>query len=195
MLTAKIVLQLLAFLRLFQHSCDAFTLFSKNKAFTVTSWRTSSVSSGSLFLSLSSDEIDGGSLDGAVPDDDGGMWINIGSDDEDNKSSGSSSQTPVNEESNESNILRRVDKWACVRNCGACCKLGPLSSRPDLQEYLTSDEFSLYQSMIGPDDWCKHFDQESRMCTIYDERPAFCRVEPLKFKAMYGVDEEDLNVC
>jgi hypothetical protein len=31
-------------------------------------------------------------------------------------------------------ILRRVDKWACVRNCGACCKLGPLDSRPDLKD-------------------------------------------------------------
>ena len=34
-------------------------------------------------------------------------------------------------------ILRRVDNWACVRNCGACCKLGPLDSRPDLDSYLT----------------------------------------------------------
>ena len=34
-------------------------------------------------------------------------------------------------------ILRRVDKWACVKNCGACCKLGPLDSRPDLESYLT----------------------------------------------------------
>ena len=21
-------------------------------------------------------------------------------------------------------VLRKVDKWACVKNCGACCKLG-----------------------------------------------------------------------
>ena len=26
-------------------------------------------------------------------------------------------------------ILRKVDNWACVKNCGACCKLGPLDSR------------------------------------------------------------------
>ena len=36
-------------------------------------------------------------------------------------------------------ILRRVDKWACVKNCGACCKLGPLDSRPDLESYLTGE--------------------------------------------------------
>ena len=34
-------------------------------------------------------------------------------------------------------ILRRVDKWACIKDCGACCKLGPLEDRPDLSEYLT----------------------------------------------------------
>ena len=50
-------------------------------------------------------------------------------------------------------ILRRIDKWACVKGCGACCKLGPLESRPDLASYLTTTELDLYKSMIGEDDW------------------------------------------
>lgn len=32
----------------------------------------------------------------------------------------------------EPEILRKIDEWACVKGCGACCKLGPLDSRPDL---------------------------------------------------------------
>lgn len=96
--------------------------------------------------------------------------------------------------SEEKNILKQVDKWACIKNCGACCKLGPLSSRPDLASYLTKAELKAYQSMISPDDWCKNFDQSTRMCTIYDKRPDFCRVEPKKFKKMYGVEASEFNV-
>ena len=91
-------------------------------------------------------------------------------------------------------ILRKVDKWACVKNCGACCKLGPLSSRPELSSYLSEAEYQQYTSMIGHDDWCVNFDQNSRMCTVYDTRPDFCCVEPKAFKRMYGVNEDELNV-
>lgn len=91
-------------------------------------------------------------------------------------------------------ILRRIDKWACVKNCGACCKLGPLESRPDLESYLTKDELSTYKSMVGADDWCINYNKETRQCTIYDTRPEFCRIEPKKFKTMFGVEEEDMNV-
>jgi Fe-S-cluster containining protein len=91
-------------------------------------------------------------------------------------------------------ILRRVDKWACVKNCGACCKLGPLDSRPELDTYLSPEELAKYESMVGADDWCINFDKESRMCKIYEDRPDFCRVEPKKFQKMYDVEEEELNV-
>lgn len=91
------------------------------------------------------------------------------------------------------NILRQVDKWACVKFCGACCKLGPIDSRPDLAEYLDEDELNMYKSMIAEDDWCKHFDKTARLCTIYDKRPEFCRVEPAKYKKMFDVEEENLN--
>lgn len=95
--------------------------------------------------------------------------------------------------SSDDMILRRVDKWACVKNCGACCKLGPIESRPDLETYLSAEEHQLYKSMIGHDNWCKNFDKNTRMCKIYDERPSFCRVDPVKFKSMYIVEEAELN--
>ena len=89
----------------------------------------------------------------------------------------------------ESQILKRIDSWACIKDCGACCKLGPLDSRPDLEEYLTKPgEFELYKSMIGEDDYCIHFDREKKMCTVYEERPDFCVVKPSKMKEMFGVE-------
>lgn len=48
--------------------------------------------------------------------------------------------------------------------------------------------------MIGDDDWCINYDKESRMCKIYETRPEFCVVDPRKFKTMFGVEQEDLNV-
>lgn len=93
-----------------------------------------------------------------------------------------------------SEILRQIKEWACVKSCGACCKLGPLEDRPDLGEYLTPEEYEKYVSMIGPDDWCKHYDKANRLCTIYEDRPAFCRVEIDKFKDMYDIKEDEFSV-
>lgn len=93
----------------------------------------------------------------------------------------------------EGNILRKVDKWACIKDCGACCKLGPLEDRPDLPDYLTEQELDQYKSMIGADNYCKHYDKEEKMCTIYDERPSFCVVKPEKMKTMFDIDEEEIN--
>ena len=91
-------------------------------------------------------------------------------------------------------ILRKVNAWACVKNCGACCKLGPLSDRPDLQSYLSSSEYEKYLSLIGPDDWCINFDKVNRLCKVYDSRPDFCRVEPKKFQTMFGIEASELDV-
>eukprot|EP01038_Epipyxis_sp_PR26KG_P008533 gene8533-11533_t len=90
-------------------------------------------------------------------------------------------------------ILRKVDKWACIKNCGACCKLGPLDSRPDLAEYLTPVEFEKYSSMIGEDNWCVHFDQINRLCTVYEDRPEFCKVDAKKYEEMFEIEEDELN--
>ena len=93
----------------------------------------------------------------------------------------------------EAAVLRQVDKWACISNCGACCKLGPLDERPDLATYLSTEELQTYVSMIGADNWCVNYDKVSRMCNVYETRPEFCRVEPAKFKTMFDVEEEELN--
>jgi Fe-S-cluster containining protein len=36
-----------------------------------------------------------------------------------------------------------------------------------------------YLAMVGPDGWCIHYDTGSQRCTIYEERPDFCRVSGL----------------
>ena len=82
--------------------------------------------------------------------------------------------------------------WRCVKSCGACCHLDPVD-RPDLGEYLSAEELALYLSLVGPDGWCIHFDQTSRQCQIYENRPRFCRVEPEVFQQMYGIAPADLN--
>lgn len=82
--------------------------------------------------------------------------------------------------------------WHCVKNCGACCQLDP-GDRPDLQDYLTPAELELYISLIGPDGWCINFDQTTRECRIYSDRPRFCRVEAEIFSDMYGIEAEELN--
>jgi uncharacterized protein len=81
-----------------------------------------------------------------------------------------------------------------MKNCGACCKLGPLDSRPDLPEYLSPEDLSLYKSMVGKDDWCVHFDKEKRLCTIYDTRPGFCRVDLQTYVKTYSIQPEEFTV-
>ncbi len=82
--------------------------------------------------------------------------------------------------------------WQCVKNCGACCELTP-ADRPDLSEYLTPDELATYMSLVGEDGWCINYDKIKRECTIYEERPNFCRVEANTFETLYHVDPKDLN--
>jgi Fe-S-cluster containining protein len=82
--------------------------------------------------------------------------------------------------------------WRCVKNCGACCHLDP-TDRPDLAEYLTPEELELYLSMVGEGGWCIHFDHATRECSIYSNRPQFCRVEAKTFQEMFGIEPEELN--
>ncbi len=82
--------------------------------------------------------------------------------------------------------------WQCIQSCGACCFLAP-ADRPDLEEYLTADQLDAYLSLVGSDGWCINYDKTNRTCTIYDDRPDFCRVTPETFTAMFGVDPEDLD--
>jgi uncharacterized protein len=82
--------------------------------------------------------------------------------------------------------------WQCVKNCGACCQLDP-GDRPDLPEYLGGEELSLYLSLVGEDGWCIHFNQITRECGVYEDRPDFCRVQPDTFSRMFGIEPEELN--
>ncbi|MDX2214033.1 MAG: YkgJ family cysteine cluster protein [Oculatellaceae cyanobacterium bins.114] len=82
--------------------------------------------------------------------------------------------------------------WRCVKQCGACCHLDP-SDRPDLEEYLTPDDLAIYLSLVGVDGWCTNFDQDTRECRIYPDRPRFCRVEAEVFQQMYEIEPEELN--
>ena len=79
-----------------------------------------------------------------------------------------------------------------MANCGACCNLTP-EDRPDLAEYLSSEELELYMSMVQEDGWCINYDQDTRKCQIYDNRPRFCRVQPDNFEDMYGVEVKEFN--
>ena len=82
--------------------------------------------------------------------------------------------------------------WRCVNHCGACCHLDP-EARPDLEEYLSPEQLELYLSMVGEEGWCIHYDRHLRQCSIYDQRPRFCRVTPETFLEMYGIDNTEFN--
>ncbi|MEM8676905.1 MAG: YkgJ family cysteine cluster protein [Cyanobacteria bacterium P01_G01_bin.67] len=86
----------------------------------------------------------------------------------------------------------KVGKWQCVSGCGACCNLAP-EERPDLAEYLSSEELEMYMSMVGEDGWCINYNRDERKCQIYEQRPRFCRVQPDNFKEMYGVEATEFN--
>ena len=86
----------------------------------------------------------------------------------------------------------RKEIWRCVENCGACCHLEP-QDRPDLEEYLSAEELDMYLSMVGEDGWCLNFDHQTRKCTIYEQRPRFCRVQPDTFQDMYGIELGEFN--
>ncbi|MEO0947633.1 MAG: YkgJ family cysteine cluster protein [Cyanobacteria bacterium J06641_5] len=92
-----------------------------------------------------------------------------------------------------------IKGWHCQERCGACCYLQP-SERPDLADYLTPTELTQYLAMVGADGWCQHYDRATRHCTIYTNRPEFCRVTPAGFQRMYGInaegfDEFAVNCC
>ena len=89
-------------------------------------------------------------------------------------------------------LQNQQNKWCCVENCGACCHLDP-ADRPDLDTYLNPADLQLYYSLIGEGGWCIHFDHTERKCTIYNDRPRFCRVQADVFQDLFSIDPADLN--
>jgi Fe-S-cluster containining protein len=90
-------------------------------------------------------------------------------------------------------MLRVIGKWACVRDCGACCFLDPASRAEAAKQCLSEEEFQTYLGLAQEDGWCRHFNKATRQCGIYDTRPRFCRVDKDVFKDLYDVDEVDLD--
>ncbi|MEO0867300.1 MAG: YkgJ family cysteine cluster protein [Cyanobacteria bacterium J06642_11] len=82
--------------------------------------------------------------------------------------------------------------WQCVKNCGACCNLTP-ADRPELSNYLTSEQLETYIAMVGTDGWCINYDADQRLCRIYDQRPDFCRVQADTFQTMFDISVDELN--
>ncbi|XP_052176921.1 uncharacterized protein LOC127791151 [Diospyros lotus] len=89
---------------------------------------------------------------------------------------------------------RKEPRWQCVQGCGACCKLEKGTAFPTPEEiFQDPSDVQLYRSLIGPDGWCIHYDKTSRTCSIYSDRPYFCRVEPEIFQRLYGIDKKRFN--
>ncbi|EYU38495.1 hypothetical protein ABFS82_12G136700 [Erythranthe guttata] len=103
-------------------------------------------------------------------------------------------QKPI--ESNNSGFggKKKDPVWQCIQNCGACCKLDKGPSFPSPEEVFDEpSDIELYKSLVGEDGWCIHYDKSSRKCSIYNERPYFCRVEPEIFHTLYGIDPKKFN--
>jgi Fe-S-cluster containining protein len=62
-----------------------------------------------------------------------------------------------------------------------------------LDNYLAPEELQQYLGLIGEGGWCVNFDQATRECRIYADRPRFCRVESDVFQDLYGIEPEELN--
>ncbi|XP_009765000.1 uncharacterized protein LOC107817168 [Nicotiana tabacum] len=92
------------------------------------------------------------------------------------------------------NSRSKEPTWQCVQNCGACCKLDKGPNFPTAEEIFDDpSDVELFQSMVGSDGWCIHFEKSTRKCSIYADRPYFCRVEPAIFETLYGIETKKFN--
>ena len=68
-----------------------------------------------------------------------------------------------------------MKSWTCIEKCGACCQID-LKYRRSLSSILSQKDIELIKSMTRKDGWCKHLDKKNMKCTIYENRPHFCKV-------------------
>ena len=68
-----------------------------------------------------------------------------------------------------------MKSWTCIEKCGACCQID-LRNRNNLTNILSQKDIELIKSMAGRDGWCKYLDKKNMKCTIYSNRPHFCKV-------------------
>ena len=80
--------------------------------------------------------------------------------------------------------------WRCIHHCGACCRLCP-EERGEALAALSEEQRTTYLSMVGDDGWCIHYDSGGQRCTIYAERPDFCRVSELG--TLFDVPPDELD--
>ncbi|KAH7844236.1 hypothetical protein Vadar_025882 [Vaccinium darrowii] len=106
--------------------------------------------------------------------------------------------TKIRKSGGDASSLSFGPRWQCVQGCGACCKLdkGPSFATPE-EIFENPSDIELYRSLVGADGWCIHYDKSSRTCSIYSDRPYFCRVEPEIFEALYGINKKrfDMEAC
>ncbi len=100
-------------------------------------------------------------------------------------------------------VVRRGDRWKCLR-CGDCCRmlrvdlniedlrrLGSLLNYK-LDVYISN---SFHPHIRSKGEKCQHigccfFDEESKLCTIYDLRPATCRCYPFLIAPVETLPDE-----
>ena len=68
-----------------------------------------------------------------------------------------------------------MKSWTCIEKCGACCQID-LKYRESLTNILSRDDIELIKSMTQKDGWCKYLNKKNMKCTIYEDRPHFCKV-------------------
>ena len=89
-----------------------------------------------------------------------------------------------------------MKSWTCIEKCGACCKID-LKDRKNLSNILSHEDIKLIESMTRKDGWCKYLDKNNMKCTIYENRPHFCRVSLFsnKFKEYKRFGDKFLINC
>ena len=85
---------------------------------------------------------------------------------------------------------KQFPSWHCIHQCGACCRLCP-EERGEALAALSESQRTKYLSMVGDDGWCIHYDSGGQRCTIYSDRPDFCRVSELG--ALFDVPTDDID--
>ena len=85
---------------------------------------------------------------------------------------------------------KQYPSWHCIHQCGACCRLCP-EERGEALAALSEIQRTKYLSMVGDDGWCIHYDSGGQRCTIYSDRPDFCRVSELG--ALFDVPTDDID--
>ena len=85
---------------------------------------------------------------------------------------------------------KQSPSWQCIHQCGACCRLCP-EERGEALAALSEIQRTKYLSMVGDDGWCIHYDSGGQRCTIYSDRPDFCRVSELG--VLFDVPTDDID--